>query len=159
MDKFTELLCFRLGSAARKLQKYYNGRLAEYGITIAQSFIILSLMEKDDRNVKELAESLGIDSSAITGLVDRLEKESLVERRVDTSDRRAFRIHLTARGRGLGDSMLPAAIEFNESLEAGLTRTELASLYKFFGMLEDLELPPGQPPAGLKKSFGSGGES
>ncbi len=138
MEPLTELLCFKLGSASRKMQKYYNSKLAEHGITIAQSFIVLSLLEKDGQNVKELAECLSIDSSAITGLVDRLEKEGLVERRVDPNDRRAFRIVLTTGGRELAEGLLPVAVEFNDNLKKNLTKQELAALLKFFQMMEEI---------------------
>lgn len=139
MEPFTEFLCFKLGSASRKMQKYYNSRLAEHGITIAQSFIILSLLEKDEQNVKDLAERLAIDSSAITGLVDRLEKEGLVERRVDPTDRRAFQIVLTTKGMELAEALRPVAVEFNENLKNDLSKGELAALSKFFRMMEEID--------------------
>lgn len=139
MEPFTEFICFKLGSATRRIQKYYNNRLSEYGITIAQSFIILSLLERNGQNIKELAEKLGIDSSAITGLVDRLEKEDLVERRVDRNDRRAFHVNVTPKGKKLGESILPIAIDFNERLKSSLTKSEQSALSKFFKKVEDIE--------------------
>ena len=85
MDRLQDSLCFKLGSSARSMQKQYNAHCAEYGITIAQSFILFLLLAEDGLNPKTLAEQLEIDGSAITGLVDRLEKESLVERKTGRS--------------------------------------------------------------------------
>jgi DNA-binding MarR family transcriptional regulator len=140
LEKFTTLFCFQLGSAARKIQKYYNNKYAEYGITVAQSFILFSLLENDGLYVKSLAERLIIDSSAITGLVDRLEKENLVERRVDPEDRRAFRIFLTEKGRNLANTISPIALEFNEKLKAGLNKEEEDAFRKFLSRVEILDL-------------------
>ncbi len=139
VEGLTDYICFKVGAAARKIQRYYNNRLAEHGITIGQSFILLSLLERDGQNVKELAEHLGIDSSAITGLVDRLEKEDLVVRRADERDRRALRIHLTDKGTKLITSLLPVANEFNDNLEKGLTKSERSALEKFFHMIDEIE--------------------
>jgi len=139
LESFTEFLCFKLGTTARKLQKYYNERLSRYGITIAQSFIILSLIEKGPSNVKDLAARLEIDSSAITGLVDRLEREGLVTRQTNPKDRRAFLINLTEKGEKLGQKLKPIASEFNEKIKSGLSKSELNAVLKFFSVMEEID--------------------
>ena len=138
-EEFTDYICYKVGAAGRKIQRYYNNRLAEHGITIGQSFILLSLRERDGQNVKELAEKLAIDSSAITGLVDRLEKADLVERRADERDRRALRIHLTDKGAKSVGTMVKLGNQFNEGLKEGLSKSELAALEKFFLVIDKLE--------------------
>lgn len=140
MESLTTLLCFQLGSAARKIQKYYNKKFEEYGITVAQSFILFSLLESDGLYVKCLAERLDIDSSAITGLVDRLDKEKLVERRVDPEDRRAFRIFLTEKGKKLAETLAPIGQEFNKKLKDGMKKEELAAFKKFLQKIDGLGL-------------------
>ncbi|MCL6478997.1 MAG: MarR family transcriptional regulator [Peptococcaceae bacterium] len=137
MGSFTEFLCFKIGAAARKIYKYYNAEFAQYGITIAQSFIIFSLLENNGQNIKNLADRLNLDSSAITGLVDRLEKENLVERQVDPEDRRAFRVLLTEKGKGLAEKIFPVAEEFNEKLKTGLTKEEQEALASFVGKVDE----------------------
>jgi len=140
LENFTAFLCFRLGLIARKLQKYYNQKFEEHGITVAQSFIIFSLLENDGAYVKSLAERLEIDSSAITGLLDRLEKERLAERRVDPEDRRAFRIFLTEKGKHLAETIGPIGREFNDKLKEGLNKGELQAFEKFLRKIETLNL-------------------
>jgi DNA-binding MarR family transcriptional regulator len=49
--------------------------------------------------MRALAQCLQVDPSAITGLVDRLEAKSLVERQPDPDDRRVKALVLTARGK------------------------------------------------------------
>lgn len=137
---FTEFLCFKIGSAARKIQKYYNARYAEHGITIAQSFILFSLLENNGLYIKNLAERLNLDSSAITGLVDRLEKENLVKREVDPEDRRAFRIFLTEKGKILAETVFPVAEEFNEKLMSDLKKNERDALDTLIAKIERLEI-------------------
>lgn len=140
MKSFKDFICFQLGAATRKIQKYYNSRYAQFGITIAQSFILFSLLENEGMNAKSLAEQLDIDSSAITGLIDRMEKEGLVERRIDPSDRRAFCISLTEEGRKLAEAVLPVAEEFNDRLKSGLKKSEERALVNFLRRVENLEI-------------------
>jgi DNA-binding MarR family transcriptional regulator len=123
-----ELLCFRLGAATRKIHRYYNNRLSQYGITLAQSFILISLLDRDGLTMRQLAERLELDSSAITGLVDRLEKEQLVERQPVPEDRRALQIVLSPRGRELAEKIVPVIREFHDRLMAALSPEEHATL-------------------------------
>lgn len=125
MDKFTDTLCFKLAAASRTLQKYYNNRYAEYGVTVAQSFILYALTEEDGQNIKSLAERLILDSSAVTGIIDRMEREGFVARTVDAHDRRSFLIYLTDKGKQTAGDIYPITNEVNallrNEMEPGLS--------------------------------------
>lgn len=136
---FKDFLCFKIGLAARKIQKYNNSKFAEYGITVAQSNILFCLLESDGLNVKNLAEWLCIDSSAITALMDRLEKENLIERRVDPEDRRALRIYLTEKGRDLAQRIYPIAEEFNRKIKDNLRPEERDTINYFLSNVKNVE--------------------
>ena len=141
MDRLQDFLCFKLGSAARSMQKQYNAHCAEFGITIAQSFILFLLLAEDGLNPKTLAEQLEIDGSAITGLVDRLEKEDLVERKPDLTDRRAFCVFLTGKGRRKAEEVLPAAMEVNNRLKASLSKGDEKTVSRFLENVKELDRP------------------
>jgi MarR family 2-MHQ and catechol resistance regulon transcriptional repressor len=53
-----------------------------------------------------------VSRANITGLVERLEKEGLVVRRDDPSDKRVFRVCLTNRGFALMHNFLPIHNDF-----------------------------------------------
>ncbi len=55
----------------------------------------------------ELAEKIGVTRATITGLLDGLERDALIERRAHAHDRRALTIHLTDKARGWLEAMLP----------------------------------------------------
>lgn len=55
----------------------------------------------------ELSRRLMVSNGNVTGLIDRLVAERLVERRTDEADRRAQRVRLTAAGRRAFDAMTP----------------------------------------------------
>ena len=93
------MLCFSLGVAMRRISKIYAEALAEHDITPPQLFLLTSLGKQDGLRGCELAQQVCLDSSSLTGLIDRTERTGLVERRPDPDDRRAQRIFLTDAGR------------------------------------------------------------
>ena len=76
-------------------------RARRAGITIQQYLALLAIKgfpERDQINVKELAERLQIKHHSAVGLVDRMEKSGLVARRPGSGDRRTVHITLTPAG-------------------------------------------------------------
>jgi MarR family transcriptional regulator, organic hydroperoxide resistance regulator len=77
-----------------------NGRkiLNNYPITNPQFIALQWLREEGDLTIGELSSKNGLAFSTTTDLVDRMEKNGLVERVRDTNDRRVVRIHVLEKG-------------------------------------------------------------
>jgi DNA-binding MarR family transcriptional regulator len=73
-------------------------RFAEIDMTM-QSAHALHVLPPEGITMRALADELSCDASNVTGVVDRLEKRGLIERRSDEADRRVKCVHLTAAGR------------------------------------------------------------
>jgi DNA-binding MarR family transcriptional regulator len=54
-----------------------------------------------------LADQAGVTRATMTGLIDTLEKDRLVSREPDVSDRRTIRVRLTKTGRSMFNGMVP----------------------------------------------------
>ncbi|MFP3488761.1 MarR family transcriptional regulator, partial [Staphylococcus sp. SIMBA_130] len=78
-----------------------NGRkiLNNYPITSPQFVALQWLLEEGDLTIGELSNKISLAFSTTTDLVDRMEKNELVERVRDTNDRRVVRIHLLEKGK------------------------------------------------------------
>lgn len=72
----------------------------------------------------ELSKKLSVSRANITGLIERLEKEDLVIRRDDPSDKRAFRVYLTDRGFALMNAFLPIHNEYMQKVMSILDTSE-----------------------------------
>ena len=83
--------------------------------------VITALEDEGAMSMRRLAEALDVADASATGIVDRMEKRGLVERRHDTGDRRVVLVDLTAEGRSVFSRMV-------EHRRAGLIRilSELA---------------------------------
>lgn len=69
-----------------------------YGLTQQQAQLMCALLD-GPTGMTALSRQLHLDKSSITGLVDRVARHGLVERRPDPADRRASRVALTDQGR------------------------------------------------------------
>ncbi len=81
------------------LRQRFTDRAAQFDLSFAQA---MALKELDEPlPMGDLADRLCCDASNVTGIVDRLEARSLVERRTVAGDRRVKHIVLTEGGRTL----------------------------------------------------------
>ena len=119
MAQLDQHICFLLDVATRRITKFYNRRLRPFGITYNHLFILTCLWQQDGVHVKDLAQQLCLDSSSLTGHLDRLERIALVVRQDDPDDRRAVRVLLTEKGRYLKDQLEPIGQELKETLQRG----------------------------------------
>ncbi|HZG80429.1 MAG TPA: MarR family transcriptional regulator, partial [Brevibacillus sp.] len=96
---------FLLGKAYQKVWQMEKAALSQYGITPVQFVLLHVLWEKDGQKGVELGGRLRLDGATITGVLDRLEKMGLIERRPDLNDRRTNLIFLTPKGKELEKPM------------------------------------------------------
>ena len=128
MAQLDQHICFLLDVATRRITKFYNRRLRPFGITYNHLFILTCLWEQDGVHVKDLAQQLCLDSSSLTGHLDRMERIALVVRQDDPDDRRAVRIFLTGKARHLKDQLEPIGQELKETLQRGVPPERIQAL-------------------------------
>lgn len=86
--------------AARLLEKKANLLLKPYAITHGYTYFLMELFKKEGQTQTELQRAIGgIEHPTIVRTLDRMERDGLIERRPSTTDRRAFLIYLTEKGR------------------------------------------------------------
>jgi DNA-binding MarR family transcriptional regulator len=78
----------------------------------------------EGRSQRELAEALRLPSSRVVGLVDTLEAQGLIERRINARDHRARALHLTRKGRLVVEQIFSIAMAFEYETSKGLTLAE-----------------------------------
>ncbi len=89
-----------VSQVAREWRRAVDRRLQPFGLTEATWLPLLRIARSETpMRQNELAASLSLDGSSVVRLLDALEKAGLVDRREDSSDRRAKSLVLTAAGR------------------------------------------------------------
>jgi DNA-binding MarR family transcriptional regulator len=138
-------------TVTRALNHRSRAALSDVGLTPA-SARALRVLGGADRPLRmsELAERLRIVPRSATTLVDTLEREQLVERHPDESDRRSMRVHLTPAGAQLLTRMRQARYGAADRLLATLPDDDRDALRRILLTLDDglsepgvADVPPG----------------
>jgi DNA-binding MarR family transcriptional regulator len=127
-----ETLPFEIAETAHALRKAFDRRAVGMGVTRAQWKVLFRLERQAGLRQIELADMLDIEPITLSRIVDRLEEAGLVERKADPADRRAWRLHVTARAqpliqklRGVADEMISEAFAGIDPKEIEITRAVL----------------------------------
>jgi DNA-binding MarR family transcriptional regulator len=89
-------LGFLVADVARGMRLAFAERLEGSGLSLAQARALLYVARHEGLRQVELAELLEVQPITLARLIDQLQEMGLVERRADPTDRRAYRIFLTA---------------------------------------------------------------
>jgi len=131
-------ICFNLGRVMRRVYDFYEQRLSPFGLTPPQYFVFNALWMGDGISVGELGERVSLDSSTLTGIIDRMERSGYVERRSNPDDRRSVLVLLTAKARELGPSILEFADELDATLRQPFSQEEMDTFERLLRSLAEV---------------------
>lgn len=127
-------LCFQTLSLAAAIDRACAALLAPHGLSEGR-FVLLFLLEGAPAGLapKALAEQAGVTRATVTGLLDGLEREALIARDADQSDRRALNIRLTSKGKKVAKEVFAQHGRWIAGLFAGLSAAERQQLAALLG--------------------------
>ena len=117
-----------LRMASHSLQLLQERWAEKHGLSAGRMGVLFRLMRCGDTPLGDLALALDSTPRNITGLVDHLERDGLVERIPDPADRRSVRARLTETGRARITGIWKEGIEHQYALAGPLTKDDLAQL-------------------------------
>lgn len=124
--------------------------VGEDSLTGAQFGLLMHLRCRGTMAPSELGEVMFVSPANVTGMVERLHRQGLLERRRDRTDRRRLSLALTAAGRARLEQLEP---RFNESVArafSGLSAADRRDLGRILERLHATLAPP--PPAPSRRS-------
>jgi len=123
-----ENVSFLLGNTNLLKDRLLDQHLAEEDITAAQAKALFKMHFFNINRPSDICKSLGVDGSAVTRMLDRLEKKELIARSPDPNDRRSLLIEVTDKGRDVIDRAVPLAVNAREELVSALSEDEIQQL-------------------------------
>ncbi|MFC4306428.1 MarR family winged helix-turn-helix transcriptional regulator [Cohnella boryungensis] len=114
---------------AEVLRAHCEGLGKTYIVTPPQWGALSLLLAQDGMVIGTMSQIRGIDASAVTGIVTRLEQMGLVERRLNKQDRRVIQVFLTEEGREISKSLATVVERFELNLKNGFTDGEMERFY------------------------------
>jgi DNA-binding MarR family transcriptional regulator len=118
----------------------------KYSITSAQLNCLLALYENGPLPPSQIARHMMVNSSTVTGVIDRLEQKKLVRRQRNSPDRRIINIQLTSDGKKMAEVAPPPiqqrVVDGLQQLSSNELNQIIRSLTKLTKMLDlqDLEV-------------------
>jgi len=136
-------LVFLLTVAQRRIQRWMAARTQATGVTAAQSGLLFVLGQRDGVLMGEAGAALDLGPPGISGLVDRMTAVSLIRRRADPEDGRAWRLWLTPAGRAALAQSKAGLAEINARLTDGFTEAEIDVVARWLTGLQS-KFPKGE---------------
>ncbi|MDL5032385.1 MarR family transcriptional regulator [Pelomonas sp. APW6] len=132
-------LWLRLLACTTRVEDQIRNRLRQQFDTTLPRFDLLAQLERhpEGLSMRELSQRLMVTGGNVTGVVDQLEAESLVQRQPHASDRRSFTVTLTPAGRRLFRRMAATHEAWVVELLGGWTAAQKSEVY---GLLAHLKL-------------------
>ena len=123
-----ECINFLLSTAQHNVFQYLSVKLSSLGITPSQYSVLSCLCGRSHATPKQLAEILGIETSTVSGLLDRLQKNGLIDRIVNSEDRREVQVIATQKGRDLEKPVTVIIDDMNKEVLKTFTQDEIDKL-------------------------------
>jgi MarR family transcriptional regulator, transcriptional regulator for hemolysin len=112
---FQNNIGFIVNKTAKAFVRALDSELREkVGVTVGQWKVMVMLVNQDGLTQKEIAERLGLEGPTLIPIIDKMEKDNLVVRKVDPSDRRNNRIYRTEKADELWDKMVKCAAKIRQ---------------------------------------------
>jgi DNA-binding MarR family transcriptional regulator len=126
------ITCFNLmdGAVRQRLHQ-------DYATTLPR-FDVLAQLHREDgpMSMGELSRRLMVTNGNVTGLIDRLAREDLVERKPAVEDRRRQLVAMTDRGRAFFETMAEDHRGWIADMTGGLDGAERRELFRLLGRLK-----------------------
>src|SRR5580700_8962981 len=93
-------------STVRAFNRFYTRKLGvldqqllQSPFSLSEARVLYELAYRDDASAKEISSELGLDAGYLSRIVQNFDEGGLITRKPAASDRRQYRLGLTAKGR------------------------------------------------------------
>lgn len=127
-ENWDQRVGFLMHDVSRLRRVVFDAMMKPLGVTRSQWWVLAHLSRHDGMIQSDLADLLDLGKAALGGLVDRLESSEFIERRPDSTDRRAKRVFLTRKGNQMVKEMHQMSHELSEQILDGFDQEERLQL-------------------------------
>ncbi|OCJ18203.1 MarR family transcriptional regulator [Rhizobium sp. AC44/96] len=114
-----------LAAFNRKLRAAFDSLVRERNMTLPRARVFFTLNKKDGINQRELADRLELETPTLVRILDAMEGQGFVQRRVAGNDRRAKEIYMTETGRVVAGEINDIAVNLRAQVIDGISEGDL----------------------------------
>ncbi len=135
-DAVRDQFPFAVARVTRRWRKLLDERLKDLGVTQARWTTMFYLQRGGEGlTQRELASLMAIENPTLVRLLDSLEEQGLIERRLCQNDRRARRLHLTKAGDEFMDELNRRARALRDEMLEGVDDKDIAVAVNVFNQI------------------------
>ncbi len=136
-----ECINYLLTTAQHTVFQYLSQRLSEYDITPSQYGVLNCLWSGNGtRTPKQIADALRLETSTISGILDRMQKKYLIERIINKENRREILVNITEKGKGLEEPVLKIIDEVNHDILKEFSPEQCNNIKQALAIIADKKL-------------------
>ncbi len=132
-----EMVCYRVNLAARLTGQAIAVDLAPHGVSPGQLPALLALYEQDGRTQTELAKIAGVEQPTMALTLRRMERDGLISRVIDETNRRRQLIYLTGRAHEVQDVVQSLRQRIDRIAVARLTAQQHTDLQRLLAVMTE----------------------
>lgn len=117
-------------NSMKEISDAFGRRIKKSGITRIQWIALYYINTNEDITQRQLSKLMHVKDSSVGRLLDRLERDQMIQRVRSKEDRRNVNILLTEEGKAKIKDLTPEGDKFNNKLIEGLTEEELRTFEK-----------------------------
>lgn len=123
---FENSMGFVVNTTAKAFQRSFDIELRKNaGVSLSQWRVVGALVLQPGLTQKEIADKVGVEGATLVPIIDKMEKEGLLKRKLDSSDRRINRIYLTTKADSLWESMIECALRIRKSSTKNISESDI----------------------------------
>jgi MarR family transcriptional regulator for hemolysin len=113
---------------AHRFELHMNALLADEGISYRQMQVLAWLALEGDQSQADLSRCMGVEPPTVVSVIDRMERDGLIERKACPDDRRKRIITPTEKALPVWERIIGCAKKINQRANKGLSKSEAATL-------------------------------
>ena len=126
-----------LEATVHRVLEKLGEELRDLGLTHGEINALAMLGPDSARTVSDLQNATGQRASTLTGVLDRLERRGLVERRLNPRDRRSFTVDLTDEGARAAERVRAAFEAFDRRAFAVVSKRSAEGFFDVLSALDE----------------------
>lgn len=128
LESFVPYLLYRI---TNNLDRRLRAHLRDLDINVVRWRILSVVKAYGTLNMSEIVATIGMEQPTVSRVIDQLEREKLVARRIARRDSRFVYVDLTPSGAAAFEAILPIARRHQERALRGFTKAEISTLKGF----------------------------
>ncbi len=140
-----DALGYQIGLLSRLFDRALESELSDFSVLPGQFPALVMLYEQDGLTQAELCKRINVEQPTMANTLNRMERDGLIKRVADDTDKRRARIHLTPRAKDFQHDLMDRARAVPTRALAGLPGPDQDKVFALIAhMIDRLKSEPGK---------------